>query len=200
MTERPIIFSAPMVRAILEGRKTQTRRVLKPQPRNVDGSGRWYALPGGGESLNCHRLPFAVGDTLWVRETWYCDDYRVLRGPYLKPDDLDVDEARQDGTLVYASDGLRPYEAEQPIWKPSIHMPRWASRITVRVTGVKVEQLQDIREADAKAEGVTRPTVLHDDDGTSYVDAFRDLWFCIHGPGSWEANPWVAAISFEVMK
>jgi hypothetical protein len=79
-------------------------------------------------------------------------------------------------------------------------MPRWASRITLKVTGVKVERLQEISEEDAKAEGVKRPVKVCDDDGTSYTDGFGDLWESIHGPGAWEKNPWVAAISFERVK
>jgi hypothetical protein len=93
------------------------------------------------------------GDRLWVRETWYCDHNEVTRGPYLKPDDLDVSEARDDGTLVYAADGLAPYETDQPIWNPSIHMPRWACRILLEITDVRVERLQDISDDQAKAGG-----------------------------------------------
>lgn len=216
MTERPILFSGPMVRAILEGRKSQTRRVLK--------NPEYYGCPTGDcphqyghecdAAMQVHALPdvrIKVGDTLWVRESWYCDDYRVQRGPYLQPDDMDLDQARADGILIYAADKLHPYEQEQPIWKPSIHMPRWASRITLKVTDVRVERLQDISEADAIAEGIVRyePTL---EDAAEYAategqmiennprQAFRDLWTSINGQASWDANPWVVAYSFERVK
>ncbi|VVN70895.1 hypothetical protein PS718_00420 [Pseudomonas fluorescens] len=161
--ERPILFSAPMVRAILDGRKTVTRRAVNPQPVLTEGSGfSWKGhLFGCGSdnrettrNFSRHCCPFGKpGDRLWVRETWYCDHSEVMRGPYLKPDDLDVSEARDDGTLVYAADGLTPYEADQPVWKPSIHMPRWACRILLEITDVRVERLQDISEEQAQAEG-----------------------------------------------
>jgi hypothetical protein len=189
MIERPIIFSAPMVRAILDGRKTQTRRVLKHGWATED---LIVSLPDG-PNKGLRVLPCKVGDHLWVREAW-----RASKGYDRYPP-----REMSHWPVHYEADGPPDPEDELHMngcLRPSIHMPRWASRITLRVTGVKVERLNEISEEDAKAEGVTRPTVLHDDDGTSYVDAFRDLWFCIHGPGSWEANPWVAAISFEVMK
>lgn len=195
MSEKPILFSAPMVQAILADRKTQTRRVL----RNPE----YYGCPTGDcphvrqsecyEAMQVHALPdvkIKVGDTLWVREAWYCDDYRVQCGPYLKPGDMDLDKARSNGVLIYAADGLFPYEQEQPVWKPSIHMPRWASRITLRVTGVKVERLQDISEADAIAEA---PSAFY----SSPLFGFEALWTSINGEASWEANPWVVAYSFE---
>ncbi len=215
MTERPILFSGPMVRAILEGRKTQTRRVLLCQPSGdvLDVLPPDNAYPRHWQFRYEHGgldvpVPHSVGDTLWVRENWYCDDYRVQRGPYLKPDDMDLDQAREDGVLVYAADGLRPYEQEQPIWKPSIHMPRWASRISLKVTGVKVERLQDISELDAMAEGLSITP-----DGKAFIDlgpesqvhntmrdCFCSLWTSINGVASWEANPWVVAYSFQRIK
>jgi hypothetical protein len=155
--ERPILFSAPMVRAILEGRKTVTRRPVKDLERGTsyqglekDGQHLFTKGPAYGKI----RCPYGKpGDRLWVRETWYCDHFEVMRGPYLKPDDLDIREALEDGTLVYGADGLAPYEQEQPTWKPSIHMPRWASRILLEITDVRVERLQDISDDQAKAEG-----------------------------------------------
>ncbi|NWD33999.1 hypothetical protein HX793_29810 [Pseudomonas reactans] len=164
MKERPILFSAPMVRAILEGRKTVTRRTMKVQPVlkgnfwEVYGAG-WGkdvtnvpAVPGHSLSYNC---PYGKpGDRLWVRETWYCNHSEVQKGPYLQPADMaDLDQAREDGDLVYAADGLEPYEQEQPTWKPSIHTPRWVSRILLEITDVRVERLQDISDDQAKAEG-----------------------------------------------
>lgn len=238
--ERPILFSGPMIRALLAGAKTQTRRVVK-MPRGFDfigglgddinspanwggedEEGRWWALAMGDGIDHVLPCPYGQpGDRLWVRETWYCDDYRVQRGPYIKPDDLDVTEARDDGTLVYAADGLTPYEAEQPVWRPSIHMPRWASRIDLEVTGVRVERLQDISDDDAHAEGVewnkcpTKPDpeylkrfemaqrmgmATHYSALIDYVGGFRALWESINGPGSWDANPWVWVVEFKRVK
>lgn len=206
MTERPILFSAPMVRAILAGTKTQTRRVLKGvQPWGVrDGKPEWAIAD------SAPTCPYGKpGDRLWVRETWYCDDYRVQRGPYLKPADMELDEARSDGTLIYrASCGDRPYEAEQPVWRPAIHMPRWASRLTLEITGVRAERLQAISQEDARAEGVHRNVDglwsggawKHIAQPNRYSDpcnAFCDLWASINGGESWDANPWVWVVEFK---
>ena len=136
-----------------------------------------------------------------------------MRGPYLKPDDLEVGEAIEDGTLVYAADGLAPYEQEQPTWKPSIHMPRWASRILLEITDVRVERLQDITEEQALAEGIVgvpfRPDdgwpictgcMVGPDDGktglqTTAAKAFAGLWHSVGG--NWNANPWVWVVEFK---
>lgn len=203
MKERPILFSGPMVRAILDGRKTQTRRIYRGTPtidgeRHPDGSGETWTDWG--------RCPYGVpGDRLWVRETWYCDDYRVQRGPF-----LEVDGAKE--MTVYAADGPAGYEDGEPKWRPSIHMPRWASRITLEVTGVRVERLQDISEADAVAEGCMSDvdqlkglSHLRGSDAAralpsrllSARDAYRYLWLDINGPGSWDANPWVWVVEFR---
>lgn len=221
--ERPILFSAPMVRAILEGRKTVTRRAVRAgfNPEDLEGSlsasecrKLYRELPQYfGASYFC---PYGQpGDRLWVRETWYCDHFEVMRGPYLKPDDLDIREALEDGTLVYAADGLTPYEADQPIWKPSIHMPRWACRILLEITDVRVERLQDGKgetafESRYIAEGINR---IHQGDGdyafhpfksepgpgswTDPFDAWRELWAGINGAESWNANPWVWVVEFK---
>ncbi|AZE73171.1 Phage protein [Pseudomonas synxantha] len=225
--ERPILFSAPMVRAILEGRKTVTRRAVKGSGLNflADFTPEYVALPEN------HFCPYGnPGDRLWVRETWYCDHFEVLRGPYLKPDDLDIREAIDDGTLVYAADGLTPYEADQPIWKPSIHMPRWASRILLEITDVRVERLQDISEDQAKAEGCffTDYGQQCGHSGTGWKDVGicparaghqqRAGWAwdkttshaeCLGSPrwafanlwnstgGDWDANPWVWCVEFR---
>lgn len=209
--ERPILFSAPMVRAILEGRKTVTRRPIKPSMRGFDVSfelhqqddGSWRPMHTFDESCMDDQgtehpvvCPFGKpGDRLWVRETWYCDHFEVLCGPYLKPADLDVSEARDDGTLVYAADGLTPYEADQPVWKPSIHMPRWASRILLEVTDVRVERLQEISEDQAKAEGPDLPVAEHLD--AAWGVQFRRLWESINGPEAWTSNPWVWVVEFK---
>ncbi len=204
MKSRPILFSAPMVRALLDGGKTQTRRVAKNPFA--------YRPP---------RCPYGQpGDWLWVRETWYCDDYRVQRGPYLLPPDTTAKAMREDGTLVYCADDSAPYEQDQPVWRPSIHMPRWASRITLEVTGVRVERLQDISEADAITEGI--PTdgsacpdchssgwMMQGGDpveceapvhGRDSIDEYRLLWGQINGAGSWDADPWVWVVEFKLAK
>ncbi|WP_456254868.1 hypothetical protein ACP3PM_20605 [Pseudomonas iridis] len=197
--ERPILFSAPMVRAILDGRKTVTRRPVK-------GSALKWLEEFVPEfvALSANELcPFGqIGDRLWVRETWYCDHSEVMRGPYLKPDDLDIREARDDGTLVYAADGLTPYEADQPVWKPSIHMPRWACRILLEISDVRVERLQDITYEQAVAEGVHRGPLREwcasDEGGACHkypVPAFRDLWQSVGG--DWDANPWLWVVEFK---
>ena len=204
--ERPILFSAPMVRAILEGRKTVTRREVKKQAAlDCLAAGfepAFLALPG-----NADLCPYGQpGDRLWVRETWYCDHFEVMRGPYLKPDDLDIGEALDDGTLVYAADGLTPYEADQPIWKPSIHMPRWASRILLEITDVRVERLQDITEEQAKTEGVRLYTDHAELGDWWHVEgietysadprkSFELLWSSVGG--DWQANPWVWVVEFK---
>jgi len=197
--ERPILFSASMVRAILEDRKTVTRREVKKRAAlDCLASGfepAFLALPG-----NADLCPYGKpGDRLWVRETWYCDHFDVQQGPYLQPADMtDLDEARENGDLVYAADGLTPYEQDQPKWKPSIHMPRWASRILLEITDVRVERLQDISEDQAQAEGVRgipRCRSLYPTD--DYRFPFKDLWGSINGASAWDTNPWVWAVSFR---
>lgn len=203
MRERPILFSGAMVRAILSGQKTVTRRACKPQPSahahtsSADGNpmSAWWET---GKDIN--RCPYGQpGERLWVRETWYCDHFDVISGPYLKPSDLNLDEARSDGTLVYAADGLAPYECEQPAWKPSIHMPRWACRILLEITEVRVERLQDITEQQALAEGVASCAQDLDPDGNGYSpgELFSILWSSINGTDSWNANPWVWVVEFK---
>jgi len=204
--ERPILFSAPMVRAILEGRKTVTRRAVKfpfiDRAVGCELSGNEI----GPEEIR-NNCPYGVpGQRLWVRETWYCDHFEVMRGPYLKPDDLDFGEAIEDGTLVYAADGLTPYEQEQPTWKPSIHMPRWASRILLEITDVRVERLQNISEEQAKAEGVRLYTDHAELGDWWHVEgietysadprkSFELLWSSVGG--DWQANPWVWVVEFK---
>lgn len=214
MKERPILFSGPMVRGLLSGQKTVTRRLLK-MPH-----GLWETSATGELIPIPVKCPYGQpGDRLWVRETWYCDHFEVQKGPYLQPADMhDLDQSRLDGELVYAADGLAPYEQEQPTWKPSIHMPRWASRILLEITDVRVERLQDGEgetafESRYIAEGINR---IHQGDGdyafhpfksepgpgnwTDPFDAWRELWVSINGPESWNANPWVWVIEFKRVK
>jgi len=215
--ERPILFSAPMVRAILEGRKIVTRREIKPRMRSADiqfelhqqTDGSWRPMHTFDESCMDNQgtehpivCPYGKpGDRLWVRETWYCNHFEVQQGPYLQPADMtDLDQAREDGELAYAADGLTPYEQDQPTWKPSIHMPRWACRILLEITDVRVERLQDISRADIRAEGLQCPPELASDDvSPNYRDwyplAWRDLWESTGG--NWDANPWVWVVEFK---
>jgi hypothetical protein len=201
MKEHPILFSAPMVRALLDGSKTQTRRVVKPQPI-YDGrfAGNWKIVgKNGHEAATCSPLVGELcphgrqDDRLWVRE-----NFADLRGTGV--------EHRPDpsGPLkryAFAADhppGSNGDEARKEFgvkWKPSIHMPRAASRITLEITGVRVERLQDISEADAVAEGVRNS--LHMPGGRFANENFAHLWWAINGDGSWEANPWVWVVEFK---
>jgi hypothetical protein len=205
--ERPILFSAPMVRSILDGRKTVTRRAVKKQAAlDCLAAGfepAFLALPG-----NADLCPYGKpGDRLWVRETWYCNHSEIQKGPYLQPVDMeDLDQAREDGDLVYAADGLNPYEQDQPTWKPSIYTPRWVSRILLEITDVRVERLQDITEAQAKAEGVRLYTDHAELGDWWHVEgietysadprkSFELLWSSVGR--YWQANPWVWVVEFK---
>ncbi|MDO9471935.1 MAG: hypothetical protein Q7J28_02685 [Caulobacter sp.] len=197
MKARPILFSAPMVRALLAGTKTQTRRVVKPQPDSVKALGRDdalvpYRVAAPPADMPSARMEVPIlcpygqpGDLLYVRETWAADG--------------------QGGVRYYATDDVHDLRRK----RVSIHMPRWASRLTLEITDVRVERLQDISEADALAEGIQRwPDGRfagddHDPDpnrlaATSAVGAYSLLWTHINGPGSWDANPFVWAVSFRV--
>ena len=196
--ERPILFSGDMVRAILDGRKTMTRRVVKiaqhPQAERVqhfEGL-RWDWLRYDGLRLSTFKCPFGkTGDRLWVRETFRLSD----------PNDCACYEPCRcrSGQPMYRADGH--YHDMEYKWKPSIHMPRWASRITLEITDIRVERLQDINEEDAEAEGaplelgVLERTILGAK--ARYRSGFVRLWESINGPGSWDANPWVWCVSFK---
>jgi hypothetical protein len=190
MSDRPIIFSAPMVRALIDGRKTQTRRVLKPQPVPCLS---WSEPPAGTypSAKGWSRLRYAPGDRLYVREAFSYETLDVDRNGFMAP--------------WYWADG-NPVSGDWTRPKPSIHMPRWASRLTLTVTEVKVQRLTDISEADAVAEGVRRFGPMwgveqdsgHGAASNTAAGCFRLLWNSLHGPDAWDANPWVAAISFTV--
>ena len=198
MRERPILFSAPMVRALLAGTKTQTRRAMKLHPSaiacccggtaarwKVSDGDQWYCgICGGGNRLTSRdvdgiRCPYgAPGDRLWVKET---------HGFVTSDRDGPVHDS-----LVFRADGNEGWSGK---WRPSIHMPRWASRITLEITGVRVERLQDISEDDAKAEGA--PSSIHLPGGRFANENFAHLWWSINGDGSWDANPWVWVVEFK---
>lgn len=249
--ERPILFSAPMVRAILGGSKTQTRRAVKIKPPlslpNYYATGRVLSdleiQPGawmefrhtsqdkvgftGSPAAFLLKCPYGkVGDQLWVRETWNYNDWTELGIPFIG--------YKADGSALLREHPEEWSEVVENIWaglsspenfnvdsaardrkfRPSIHMPRWASRIQLEITGVRVELLNDISEADAIAEGV-KPVVIpkpfpnagklaylgYGDHPRSYIDTARDsfktLWESINGAGSWQANPWVWVIEFK---
>ena len=186
MKERPILFSGPMVRAILEGRKTMTRRVVKPgemlTPAQVERE-----VNGGTGAIRC---PYGKpGDRLWVRETI---ELRTILGNNF-PSPVYV----ADGSHVVVDGGKKAsnHAFIRRRVTPSIHMPRWASRITLEVTGVRVERLQDISEADAKAEGSPLAACGAPQDG-SHKAGFADIWASIHGT-AWDANPFVWVIEFR---
>lgn len=193
MKERGMIFNSEMVRAILEGKKTQTRRIitnvghdncLPLQKRTKTKDGIYTHVMDAPIYDLC---PFGkMGDRIWVRETFCAVP--------------DHEEPAGCSALLYAADGNGPYGK----WTPSIHMPRWASRITLEITGVRVERLNSISQEDAQAEGMEltgwRPTYSDPDSGgeiwTPY-DNFAQLWESIYGEESWKANPWVWVIEFK---
>lgn len=173
--ERPILFSGEMVSAILNGRKTQTRRVIKPQPVS--------------NPFPLQRCPYGVtGDLLWVRET----HYRWAGCGTPPRTGFNQDRCYDDHPEL-----LSMTRHAQIVTVPSIHMPRWASRITLRVVDVRVERVQEISESDAKAEGVA---AWHNTtDGTVYRPEFCLLWDSINAAigFGWEVNPWVWVVEFE---
>lgn len=230
ITERGMIFNSDMVRAILDGRKTQTRRVMKVQPQYPEfgirriiespiikeiGMYLWSQTDACGVKVRSKPFvcPFgSVGDRIWVRETF--------QGPLFDFDQMDA--YCKDSTpfekaqfCVYKADGKPApeyYDADDNLhcgWRPSIHMPRWASRITLEITDVRVERLNAISEEDARAEGITDGGCLNcgepepcacanpEPDAT---DAFACLWQSIYGQENWNANPWVWVIEFKRIK
>jgi len=203
MTERGILFSGSMTRAILSGSKSQTRRVVKPQPIEdrshdhvdcEDGLFTWWAGNRTFSIQHQARCPYGQpGDRLWVRETFGIDD--------------------EDGAVLYFADPDTAQNAEHaricedryPRRRPSIHMPRWASRILLEITDVRVERVQDISEADAQAEGIEYSERFegycigmaehyHSHDPRL---SYASLWESINGPDSWAANPWVWVVEFR---
>lgn len=257
LKQYPVLFNGEMVRAILEGRKTQTRRVVKlPSHFKCPVTGRKYPLPvdlwksttfGGGGSFRIVRgervavpeapgmwndkgatligSPYSPGDRMWVRETW---GYRG--GPWHSKT-----PKVQDFQIAYRADGSqitfsRPAEIFESLakqrprktdeddwdwqdyisrywksWRPSIHMPRWASRITLEITDVRVQRLQKISDSDAMDEGAGATGPLHaelDGDTDEYRNRFRELWESIYAKqgNGWATNPWIWAISFKAVK
>ncbi|EUC90048.1 ASCH domain-containing protein [Klebsiella oxytoca] len=210
MKERGMIFNAEMVRAILDGRKTQTRRIVKLQP-DEDGLAKVTNGPWVDTSERNYRCPFGdVGDRIWVRETFQGPlfDYEQMEA-YLE----DSSRFEKPEFCQYAADGgHRPeyQDADDNLrhgWRPSIHMPRWASRILLEITNVRVERLNSIHDVDAMREGIQNLTTCsHADFGIPGVvnaqhpvRAFQLLWESIYGADNWKANPWVWVIEFKVV-
>lgn len=244
MKDRPILFSAPMVRAILAGTKTQTRRVLPTMttlgrveyPGRRDRKGyshvNWLDTPDGIAAAVRECRHGQPGDRLWVRETFFAWGRWETRYSAKKGRDewhfvdmtLECGKAYEypaTGGQPQPMGGARHRVRKTPTWwkRPAIHMPRAASRITLQITSVRVERLQEISEADALAEGIssvrsqswdrqqfpewrflfdaavqagTKPPL-----GPSPAEAFEKLWVSINGDASWDANPWVWAITFN---
>jgi hypothetical protein len=225
MADKPILFSGPMVRALIAGTKTQTRRALNPQPELLD-TGRYHVFSRGGGLVGLEEdevgaaavdyLRIAVGDRLYVRENvirfdkgscdqwiWYRaggNDLSGWVGKHFPDQSPDAEWSASSGPA-----GGAPYSV------PSIHMPRWASRITLTITDVRVERLQDISEEDAVAEGIV--PVQHREGGSIRFSgvgakfglaqqtakaAYAHLWDSINGEDAWAENPWVAAYTFTV--
>jgi hypothetical protein len=198
---KPILFSAPMIRALLDGRKTQTRRVLTPQPDDL------Y------EGQIPRQLHIAIGDRLWVREAWRAP----VMHDHIKPSDLALGMSRSYEADDEQLSGFGNDAVPFPIGiagklRPGMFMMRWASRLTLIVTDVRVQRLREISEEDALAEGIQsrvwksarfEPQTCFGIGDVEYhaptaSAAFADLWNSINGPDAWDANPWVAAYSFSV--
>ena len=208
MGDKPILFSGPMVRALINGSKTQTRRLFKPQPEMHEAGD--CTINGHRGSVDYlmreiapkHWLRIKVGDRLYVRETWAPLDRLTHNDP--------GPQALADRGFYQADGGTVAGEISR--WTPAIHQPRWASRLTLTVTEVRVERLQDISDQgaqnDCTAEGIFHcgmPVPSYEEwHGSGFRSSekfmYRQLWEAINGPGSWDANPWVAAYTFTVQR
>lgn len=175
MKERPILFSGPMVRAILDGQKTQTRRIVKLPVKDPVTGGEVAGCELNGFLRNGeHGCPYGQpGDRLWVRETW---------------------TKNLSGVIWYRADG---HPIAGGFWKPSIHMPRWASRITLEIVSVRVERLRDISNEDCWKEGMSDAT---NPEVKANRKWFSELRESINGPFSWDVNPWVWVVEFKEVK
>jgi hypothetical protein len=202
MKERPILFSTPMVQAILDGRKTMTRRIIKSNHESglfqVNTAQYEPDFPGYYHNRSVNSIDWdesfyktiicpygSIGDILWVRETWQWDWVGVLR---------------KNKVYFYKATTTNEFLASGEKWRPSIFMPKEACRLRLQITDIGVERVQDISEEDAKAEGALK---MHIDDlgqtWETHKRGFESLWQKINGPESWEANPWAWVISFETI-
>ena len=208
--ERPILFKDEMVRAILDGQKTQTRRIAKEFDGLQDMDKLLARFP------NQEGCPYGKpGELLWVRETWASAQHGIVAyradgecGSWMHDGGGGLIWQRHGGILGSGTPN-RPEEWRGQMfglskfggkWRPSIFMPRWASRILLEITAVRVERLNAISESDAMAEGVTedfRPSLDSMGLCSNYRVAYRNLWELINGPGLWDANPWVWVVEFK---
>lgn len=245
MKERGMIFNREMVRSIIDGRKTQTRRIMAIQPehselglrrvidsKNGRDNGKYFWSQSGACGLKMRSKVFGcpygeVGDRIWVRETWGVvsheldDDGRIQPWTPDRPataiHEMPFGNGYYSGHAIYAADGEFTwgdddgYEDGRSCWKPSIHMPRWASRILLEITDVRVERLNGISEAEAQAEGIDMEALADSQDCYDCIadhnmtgrptakGAFKYLWESIYGEENWQANPWVWVIEFKVV-
>jgi hypothetical protein len=230
MTERGILFSAPMVRALLDGSKTQTRRIVKQNGQSgnaVYTHPIWEVRPTAEPRFARHSHDFwrpgaeraysalppcpygQPGDRLWVRETW-ADLEQLSEGNFQRQAIYRADDIERYGD----EDEFVDVTAPDMRWRPSIHMPRWASRILLEIVAVRVERLQDISREDAIAEGIERVENNYGN-GPAYCDygmanmddtaewfnspihSYQSLWEAINGAGNWDANPWAWVVEFR---
>lgn len=234
MTDRPVLFSGPMARAMFDGRKTQTRRVFQLPTKGIyvrKDMGGWAPTTNGGGGAftigrdgarkpapetvgiwhqttgRCLNAPYQVGDRLYVREAWRVNGW-----------------ATDVATIFYRAHECASYtemSSQFPVegktfvaptpgkWRPGLHMPRWASRMTLIVTNVRVQPLQDISGEDAEAEGIFRHIAAHSVDkifrgerSATAIQRYRELWDSLNAKRGfgWEVNPWVVAVTFSVAK
>lgn len=217
MRARPILFSAPMVRALIEGRKTQTRRVVSE--KNL--------LGGPPEKWLLKQCPYGKpGDLLWVRETYALENTLEYHGEVEKPKDRPFKDCEEFWVIPHyrATEPdamiLEPDESTNDFiktkWRPAIHMPLWASRLTLQIKNIRIERLQDISVKDVIEEGIRFKKVKDkifyelfgwvDEIGEPVYaceyarETYRDIWESLHGKTSWKENPWVWVIEFDVHK
>ncbi len=199
---KPILFNSEMVRAIVSGQKTQTRRIIKPEPLSVVDNATVPYIGTPSELMKAleqsnRKPPYVVGDTLYVRETW----------AYHK---LAINSHQDDkGPFVYAADPMADQHRLGDVWRPSIHMPKYAARIFLEVANVRAERLHNISEQDCWDEGCEE--IMHDFDDISQIEMAKNigsciedmrpvyalLWEKINGAGSWDANPWLWVVNFK---
>lgn len=216
MSDKPILFNALMIRAILDGRKTQTRQIfMPPEPFDPDDD---ISVEIAACSIE---LPYTIGDRLWVREAWRsCVSLDALPPREIGERASEAGYKAPWGPVFYEADGTVAMWPDLAFTdtvgriRPSIHMPRWASRLTLTVTDVRVQRVQEISERDAIAEGISlspnretyyrvvlpQPNYVDADavDSRRAVTCFRHLWNSLHGPDAWDRNNWVIALTFDV--